>query len=413
MQTFTLIFLVFLFASTLVQIWLSLRQKQSVQSHRSAVPDAFVGKVSLAEHQKAADYTLAKGKFGRIQLMLGIMVLLAWTLGGGLEWLDQAWRSVGWGPLLTGTAVILSMTFISSLIDLPSSLYSTFVLEERFGFNKTTLKVFVVDMLKGTALGLAIGVPLILFVLWLMESAGSAWWVYAWVGLTAFSLLMTWAYPKFIAPLFNKFQPLEEGEVASRINALLERTGFNSKGVFVMDGSRRSAHGNAYFTGFGKNKRIVFFDTLLKHLTPSQIEAVLAHELGHFKRKHIVKGMLLSVLMTLIGFGVLAWLMLQPWFYTSFGISQPSTYMALILFMIVSPVFTFFITPLMARFSRKHEFEADEFAAQQSSATELIAALVGLYKENASTLTPDPLHSAFYDSHPPAAIRIAHLQKQT
>lgn len=413
MQTFTLIFLVFLFASTLVQIWLSLRQKQSVQSHRASVPEAFIDKVSLAEHQKAADYTLAKGKFGRIQLILGIVVLLAWTLGGGLEWLDQAWRSAGWGPLLTGTAVILSMTFISSLIDLPSSLYSTFVLEERFGFNKTTLKIFVVDMLKGTALGLVIGVPLILFVLWLMESAGGAWWVYAWLGLTAFSLLMTWAYPKFIAPLFNKFQPLEEGEVANRINALLERTGFNSKGVFVMDGSRRSAHGNAYFTGFGKNKRIVFFDTLLKHLTPSQIEAVLAHELGHFKRKHIVKGMLLSVLMTLIGFGVLAWLMQQSWFYSSFSISEPSTYMALILFMIVSPVFTFFITPLMARFSRKHEFEADEFAAQQSSATELIAALVGLYKENASTLTPDLLHSAFYDSHPPAAIRIAHLQKQT
>jgi STE24 endopeptidase len=305
------------------------------------------------------------------------------------------------------------MTFISSLIDLPSSLYSTFVLEERFGFNKTTLKTFVVDMLKGTALGLVIGVPLILFVLWLMESAGSAWWIYAWVGLTAFSLLMTWAYPKFIAPLFNKFQPLEEGEVANRINALLERTGFNSKGVFVMDGSKRSAHGNAYFTGFGKNKRIVFFDTLLKHLTPTQIEAVLAHELGHFKRKHIVKGMVLSTLMTLVGFGVLAWLMQKPWFYSSLGVSEPSTYMALILFMIVSPVFTFFITPLMARFSRKHEFEADEFAAQQSSATELIAALVGLYKENASTLTPDPLHSAFYDSHPPAAIRIAHLQKQT
>ncbi len=413
MQTFTLIFLIFLFASTIVQIWLSLRQKQAVQKHRAAVPAAFAGKITLAEHQKAADYTLAKGQFGRIQIMLGVIVLLAWTLGGGLEWLDQAWRSLGWGALLTGTAVILSMAFISSLIDLPSSLYSTFVLEERFGFNKTTLKTFIVDMLKGTALGLVIGVPLILFVLWLMESAGSAWWLYAWVGLTGFSLLMTWAYPKFIAPLFNKFQPLEEGEVASRINALLERTGFNSKGVFVMDGSRRSAHGNAYFTGFGKNKRIVFFDTLLKHLTPSQIEAVLAHELGHFKRKHIVKGMILSVLMTLIGFGVLAWLMQQPWFYTSLGTSQPSTYMALILFMVVSPVFTFFITPLMAMFSRKHEFEADEFAAQQSSATELIAALVGLYKENASTLTPDPLHSAFYDSHPPAAIRIAHLQKQT
>lgn len=413
MQSFTLIFLVFLFASTGVQIWLSLRQKQAVQSHRSAVPAAFIDKVSLAEHQKAADYTLAKGKFGRIQMLLGVIVLLAWTLGGGLDWLDQAWRSLGWGALWTGTAVILSMTFISSLIDLPSSLYSTFVLEERFGFNKTTFKIFVVDMLKGTALGLVIGVPLILFVLWLMESAGGAWWIYAWVGLTAFSLAMTWAYPKFIAPLFNKFQPLEEGEVASRIHALLERTGFNSKGVFVMDGSRRSAHGNAYFTGFGKNKRIVFFDTLLKHLTPSQIEAVLAHELGHFKRKHIVKGMVLSVLMTLLGFGILAWLMLQPWFYSSLGVSQLSTYMALILFMIVSPVFTFFISPILARLSRQHEFEADEFAAQQSSATELIAALVGLYKENASTLTPDPLHSAFYDSHPPAAIRIAHLQKQT
>ncbi|MFZ1342657.1 M48 family metallopeptidase [Thiothrix eikelboomii] len=413
MQSFTLIFLVFLFASTVVQIWLSLRQKQAVQSHRSAVPAAFVDKVSLAEHQKAADYTLAKGRFGRLQIILGVLVLLAWTLGGGLDWLDQAWRSLGWGALWTGTAVILSMTLISSLIDLPSSLYSTFVLEERFGFNKTTFKTFLVDLLKGSALGLVIGVPLILFVLWLMESAGSAWWLYAWAGLTIFSLVMTWAYPKFIAPLFNKFQPLEEGEVASRIHALLERTGFNSQGVFVMDGSRRSAHGNAYFTGFGKNKRIVFFDTLLKHLTPSQIEAVLAHELGHFKRKHIVKGMVLSVLMTLIGFGVLAWLMREPWFYSSLGISEPSTYMALILFMIVSPVFTFFISPILARLSRKHEFEADEFAAQQSSATELIAALVGLYRENASTLTPDPLHSAFYDSHPPAAIRIAHLQKQT
>ncbi|SKA68855.1 STE24 endopeptidase [Thiothrix eikelboomii] len=413
MQSFTLIFLVFLFASTVVQIWLSLRQKQAVQSHRSAVPAAFVDKVSLAEHQKAADYTLAKGRFGRLQIILGVLVLLAWTLGGGLDWLDQVWRSLGWGALWTGTAVILSMTLISSLIDLPSSLYSTFVLEERFGFNKTTFKTFLVDLLKGSALGLVIGVPLILFVLWLMESAGSAWWLYAWAGLTIFSLVMTWAYPKFIAPLFNKFQPLEEGEVASRIHALLERTGFNSQGVFVMDGSRRSAHGNAYFTGFGKNKRIVFFDTLLKHLTPSQIEAVLAHELGHFKRKHIVKGMVLSVLMTLIGFGVLAWLMREPWFYSSLGISEPSTYMALILFMIVSPVFTFFISPILARLSRKHEFEADEFAAQQSSATELIAALVGLYRENASTLTPDPLHSAFYDSHPPAAIRIAHLQKQT
>ena len=412
MQTFTFVFLAFLLASALVQLWLSLRQKQHVSDHRDAVPTAFKDKITPEEHQKAADYTLAKGGFGRIELMIGFVVLLAWTLGGGLEWLDQAWRSVGWGPLMTGTAVILSMTLIGGFIDIPASLYRTFVLEEKFGFNKTDIKTFVTDLLKGTVLGLAIGVPLILFILWLMESAGSYWWIYAWVGLTAFSLLMTWAYPKFIAPLFNKFKPLEEGEVAERINSLLERTGFNSKGVFVMDGSKRSGHGNAYFTGFGKNKRIVFFDTLLEHLSPSQVEAVLAHELGHFKRKHIVKGMALSIAMTFVGFAILAWLMQQEWFYTALGVSQPSTYMALVLFMLVSPVFTFFIGPLMSRLSRKHEFEADEFAAQQSSASELIAALVGLYKENASTLTPDPLHSAFYDSHPPAAIRIAHLQKQ-
>lgn len=413
MPSFTIVFLIFLVASTAVQLWLSMRQARHVSQHRNAVPSAFVDKISLEEHQKAADYTLARGKLGRFDVWLSVGILLAWTLGGGLELLDQFWRGFGWNPLVTGTAVILSMTFIGSLIDLPLSLYRTFVLEERFGFNKTNLQTFFTDMLKGAALGLVIGVPLILFVLWLMEGASSLWWLYAWAGLTAFSLLMTWAYPKFIAPLFNKFEPLPEGEVAQRIDALLERTGFNSKGVFVMDGSKRSAHGNAYFTGFGRNKRIVFFDTLLKHLTPAQIEAVLAHELGHFKRKHIVKGMLLSVAMTFVGFAALAWLMQQTWFYQHLGISQPSTYMALLLFVLVSPVFTFFISPIMARLSRKHEFEADEFAARQSSAAELIGALVGLYKENANTLTPDPLHSAFYDSHPPAAIRIAHLQQQT
>ena len=270
---------------------------------------------------------------------------------------------------------------------------------------------FASDLLKSTALSLVIGVPFVMLILWLMGFAGAYWWLYAWAALTAFSLLMTWAYPKFIAPLFNKFNPLEEGEVATRIDALLTRAGFNSNGVFVMDGSRRSAHGNAYFTGFGKNKRIVFFDTLLKHLTPAQVEAVLAHELGHFKRKHIVKGMVLSMSMTLAGFAVLAWLMQQAWFYAAFGV-QDSTYMALLLFLLVSPAFTFFIGPLMAWWSRKHEFEADAFAAEQSSSAELIAALVGLYKENASTLTPDPWYSAFYDSHPPAAIRIAHLQQQ-
>ncbi len=413
MQTFTYLFLAFLLASTLVQLYLSLRQKQYVSTHRTQVPSAFVGKISLEEHQKAADYTLAKGNFGRIELLISLVLLLVWTLGGGLDWLDNAWRSLGWSELYTGTAVIISLTLISSVLDMPTSLYRTFVLEQRFGFNKTTLAVYIMDIVKGAALALVIGVPLVMLVLWLMASAGDWWWLYAWAALTAFSLLMTWAYPKFIAPIFNKFTPLEDGEVAQRLNALLTRTGFNSKGVFVMDGSRRSAHGNAYFTGFGKNKRIVFFDTLLKHLTPAQVEAVLAHELGHFKRKHIVKGMALSMLLTLTGFLILAWLMRQEWFYTSLGVSQPSTYMALLLFMLISPAFTFFIGPIMAWWSRKHEFEADAFAAEQSSSMELINALVGLYKENASTLTPDPVYSAFYDSHPPATIRIAHLQQQS
>ena len=413
MQTFTWIFLLFLVASTLTQLYLSLRQRNHVAAHRAAVPTAFSDKISLAEHQKAADYTLAKGQLGRLELGIAFVILLGWTLGGGFNVLDQFWRGFAWSELVTGTAVIVSLLLISSLLDVPLSLYRTFVLEEKFGFNKMTPKTFWVDLLKGMGLSLALGVPLVMVILWLMNTAGTLWWLYAWGALTAFSLLMMWAYPKFIAPLFNKFSPLEEGEVATRIHALLERTGFNSKGVFVMDGSRRSGHGNAYFTGFGKNKRIVFFDTLLKSLTPAQVEAVLAHELGHFKRKHIIKGMLLSMTMTLVGFMAIAWFMQQEWFYTSLGVQQPSTYMALLLFVVVSPVFTFFIGPIMAWWSRKHEFEADAFAAQQSSSTELISALVGLYKENASTLTPDPLYSAFYDSHPPASIRIAHLQQQT
>jgi STE24 endopeptidase len=413
MQTFTWIFLLFLVASTLTQLYLSLRQRNYVAAHRQAVPSAFSDKISLAEHQKAADYTIAKGQLGRLELGIGLLILLGWTLGGGFNALDQFWRSFGWSELLTGTAVIVSLLLLTSLLDVPLSLYRTFVLEEKFGFNKMTTKTFWVDLLKGMGLSFALGLPLVMLILWLMNTAGTVWWLYAWAVLTTFSLIMMWAYPKFIAPLFNKFSPLEAGEVANRINALLERTGFNSQGVFVMDGSRRSGHGNAYFTGFGKNKRIVFFDTLLKSLTPAQVEAVLAHELGHFKRKHIVKGMLLSMSMTLVGFMAIAWFMQQEWFYTSLGVQQPSTYMALLLFVVVSPVFTFFIGPIMAWWSRKHEFEADAFAAQQSSSTELISALVGLYKENASTLTPDPLYSAFYDSHPPASIRIAHLQQQT
>ncbi len=410
MHIFTWLFIFAVVITAGVQLWLSLRQAQHVGDHRSVVPAEFADKITLEEHQKAADYTKVKGTFGRMQLLLGTVVLFLWTLGGGLNWLDQLWRAADWGPLATGVAVLISFSLISGLIDIPSSLYSTFDIEERFGFNKSTLKTFFIDMLKGTALSMVIGIPLILLVLWLMETAGDLWWLYAWVALTAFSIIMMWAYPKFIAPIFNKFKPLEEGEVLDRLTSLLKRTGFNSDGVFVMDGSKRSSHGNAYFTGFGKTKRIVFFDTLLKHLTPTQVEAVLAHELGHFKRKHVLKGMIASMTMTLIGFAILAWLMKQEWFYTAIGVQQSSTYMALILFMLVSPAFTFFIGPLMARWSRKHEFEADEFAAKESNANELISALVSLYKKNAGTLTPDPLYSAFYDSHPPASIRIAHLK---
>ena len=411
MNTFTLIFLFALFVTTATQVWLSIRQVRHVRKNRSWVPSAFADKVTLEEHQKAADYTVAKQHFGWIEVAVGVVILLAWTLGGGLNWIDQLWRSAGYGDLFSGTAVIVSVMLISAAIDIPASLYRTFVLEARFGFNQSTPALFVVDLLKGMLLALLIGVPLVMLILWLMESAGRWWWLYAWLAMTLFTLLLSWAFPKFIAPLFNKFKPLEQGEMLQRIEALLQRCGFNSQGVFVMDGSRRSSHGNAYFTGFGKSKRIVFFDTLLKQLTPPQLEAVLAHELGHFKHKHIIKGMLLSSAMMLIGFATLAWLMQQPWFYTGLGVQEASIYMALILFLMVSPAFTFFMTPLMAWVSRKHEFEADAFAVKQTGADDLSSALVGLFKENAGTLTPDPLHSAFHDSHPPAAIRIAHLSQ--
>ncbi|MCK5726452.1 MAG: M48 family metallopeptidase [Thiotrichaceae bacterium] len=412
MQTFTLLFLIALLLSTSVQLWLSFRQMRHVAQNRSAVPEAFTDKISLEEHQKAAAYTVTKGRFGTIEMMIGTIVLLFWLFGGGLNWLDQKVIALGYGSIVTGVIVILVFSLISSIIDLPASLYKTFVIEEKFGFNKLTLKTLFIDTIKSTLLGVAIGAPFLALILWLMSSAGSLWWLYAWTALSSFSLLMMWAYPKFIAPIFNKFSPLEEGETLTIIKSLLTRSGFSSDGVFVMDGSRRSSHGNAYFTGFGKNKRIVFFDTLLKHLTPKQIEAVLAHELGHFKHKHVIKGLIVSLTTTLIGFAILAWLMQTSWFYSGLGVDNPSIYNALLLFMLAAPAFTFLLGPIMSWWSRKHEFEADSFAAKQSSATELISALVSLYKENASTLTPDPLYSSFYDSHPPASIRIAHLQKE-
>lgn len=412
MHEFGLLFLVFLALSLAIKIWLSQRHVAHIQANREAVPDAFQEKISLQEHQKAADYTTTRVRFGRWPMLYDAALLLIWTFGGGLEWLDQSWRSLGLDPVYTGIGVILSLMLLASLLELPFSIYKTFVIEQRFGFNRTTAKTFIIDLVKGALLALVIGTPLIGVILWLMEKAGEYWWLYTWLVWTAFSLFIAWAYPTWIAPIFNKFTPLEEGETLNRIQQLLQRCGFNSDGIFVIDGSRRSSHGNAYFSGFGKNKRIVFFDTLLESLDNDELEAVLAHELGHFKRKHIVKGMLITIATTLVGLWILAWLMQHDWFYNGLGVSTPSTYMALLLFSLVLPVFTFLLSPLISMFSRKNEFEADAFAAQQTDAGNLIRALVNLYRENASTLTPDPLYSAFYDSHPPAPVRIAHLASQ-
>jgi STE24 endopeptidase len=413
LHNFTLFFLAMLLISTLMRLYLSQRQINYIAQHRAKVPDSFADKISLEDHQKAADYTTTKVKFGRLPLFYEVALLLIWTLGGGLQWLDQNILTLDLNPILTGITVILIFTFISALLDLPFSIYSTFVIEEKFGFNRTTIKTFIIDMIKGSLLGLAIGVPLLYVILWLMEQTGDQWWIYTWLVLSGFSLFMMWIYPTWIAPIFNKFEPLEEGETLSRITNLLNRCGFNSNGIFVIDGSKRSSHGNAYFSGFGRNKRIVFFDTLLKMLSDDELEAVLAHELGHFKKKHIIKGIFISFATTLVALAILAWLMKAEWFYTSLGIIDQASiykpYIALLLFTLVMPVFTFVFQPLFSIFSRKNEFEADAFAAEQTDAKYLIHALVGLYRENANTLTPDPLYSAFYDSHPPAPVRISHL----
>ncbi|MHB8622337.1 MAG: M48 family metallopeptidase [Sulfuricaulis sp.] len=413
MNAFTIIFLVLLGLSLVTEIWLANRHIRHVAANRAAVPQVFQHKIALPDHQKAADYTIAHARFGRLQDVYGTVLLLIWTVGGGLEWLDRLWRGFGWGELATGVGFILSAFFIMGLVDLPLSVYQTFVIENRFGFNKTTVGLYVADLLKKTALLTILGAPLIIAALWLMQATGALWWVYLWLLWSGFTLFLIWAYPAVIAPLFNKFTPLKDDSVRERIQALLKRTGFRSRGIFVMDGSRRSAHGNAYFTGFGKTKRIVFFDTLLEQLGEKEIEAVLAHELGHFKRRHVMKRMLLTFSMSLVGLAILGWLITQPWFYAGLGMSTPSTYAALMLFMLIGPVFTFFLQPLTAWGSRRHEYEADSFAAEQTDASELVSALVKLYRENASTLTPDPLHSAFYDSHPPAALRIAHLTGKT
>ena len=413
MNTFSTIFIAALLAGIFIQWFLINRHIKHISQHRGAVPDEFADKIPLDAHQKAADYAIDKSRFGLKELIYGTVILLLWTIGGGLEWLDQLWRGQGFSEIWTGVGVILSVLFIGSLIELPMSLYQTFGLEQKYGFNKMTMKIFFVDMLKNAVLIAAIGIPMILLVLWIMQTAGSLWWLYVWVTWLLFSVFMMWAYPAFIAPLFNKFRPLENAELKQRIEDLLKRNGFANQGISVMDGSARSTHGNAYFTGLGTNKRIVFFDTLLNELSHDEIEAVLAHELGHFKCNHIVKRMIVLGGVFLLGLAILGWLINLDWFYQGLGISTASTYMALLLFVLASPAFTYFMQPIFSFISRQHEFEADDFAAGQAQTQNLIQALVKLYKENANTLTPDPLYSAFHDSHPPAPIRIAHLNAKT
>ncbi|MEY3202662.1 MAG: hypothetical protein RIR70_2212 [Pseudomonadota bacterium] len=410
-QTFTSIFIVCLVLTTLARLWLSWRHARHVAAHRGAVPGVFASRIPVEAHQRAADYTLAKTRLARWDLLVGALLLLALTLGGGMNALHAlATHLVGEG-YLQGVVFIGLVSVVNSLFDLPFGLYRTFGIEARFGFNKTTWRLYLADTLKASLLGILIGAPVVLAVLWLMDSMGSLWWLYVWLFWSGFNLLVLLIYPVFIAPLFNTFTPLENPALKARIEALLSRCGFVSSGLFVMDGSRRSAHGNAYFTGFGRAKRIVFFDTLLASLEGPEIEAVLAHELGHYHHRHIWKriGVLFGgSLLLLFGLGQL---METTWFYEGLGFAHPGTAGALVLFMLVMPVFLFPLSPLMSALSRKHEFEADAFAAQHTRAEDLIAALVKLYRDNAATLTPDPLYSAIYDSHPPALLRIRQLSR--
>jgi STE24 endopeptidase len=410
MHWFTVIFVVALVSVAATRWWLSLRQSAAVRRHRDRVPEAFAAQIELAAHQKAADYTLALGRLNRWDVLLELAIALAFTLGGGIDAIDRAWMHAALPSVAHGTLVVLTTLILIAALDLPLSIWRTFVIEARFGFNRMTPRIFVADLIKSLLVSLVLGAPLVFVVLFLMERAGTWWWVYAWVVWVAFTVFVTWAWPTFIAPLFNKFTPLADEELKRRAEALLERCGFSAKGVFVMDGSRRSVHGNAYFTGVGRNKRIVFFDTLLERLQADEIEAVLAHELGHFKLHHVRARLLLSLVIGFAALAVLGALARWPEFYAALGVGNAAPHTALLLFMFVLPAFTFFFTPLGAWWSRKHEFEADEFASRYADARQLAEALVKLYRDNATTLTPDTLHSAFYDSHPPALVRIAKLQ---
>ncbi|HEX4267473.1 MAG TPA: M48 family metallopeptidase [Steroidobacteraceae bacterium] len=405
----TTLFIAAVAIATAVELWLAARQITAVAAHRDRIPEPFAGQLSPQDHRKAADYTVAKARLGMVGAVIDAGVTLALTVGGGIAAIDGLWRHSGWGEPWLGLAVIGTVAAVVGLIGLPMSLLRTFRIEAAFGFNRMTPLIFLADLCKGIALAVLIGGPLVLAVLVLMDHAGRGWWLAAFGCWLAVTLLITWAWPAFIAPLFNKFSPLEDASLKGRIEALLERCGFRSSGVFVVDGSRRSAHGNAYFTGIGRHKRIVFFDTLLKQLASPEIEAVLAHELGHFRLRHVRQRLIVSFVTMLVGFALLGWLAGKAGFYRALGVPTPSTHAALILFALAVPVALFFTTPLSSLWSRRHEFAADRFASQHANAQELASALVKLYRENASTLTPDRLYTAFYYSHPPALERIARL----
>ena len=412
---FTTLFALALVAGTLLKLWLASRHIRYVAQHRGAVPDAFSHTVALSAHQKAADYTITKTRFGLLELALGTAVLLAWTLFGGLDALNALLLTTVGGGMLQQVSLLVAFALVGSLIELPLAWYQTFRIEARFGFNKMRLGMWLGDLLKSSLIGLLIGLPIAALILWLMGAAGDWWWLWAWAVWMGFNLVLLMVYPTFIAPMFNQFKPLEDESLKSRVTALMQRCGFAAKGLFVMDGSKRSAHANAYFTGFGAAKRVVFYDTLLAKLSPAEVDAVLAHELGHFKHRHIVQRILAMFAISLAGFAVLGWLSTQTWFYAGLGVSPnlaattPNDALALLLFMLVVPVFGLFVSPLFSHISRRHEFEADSYAVAQTSGADLSAALLKLYEDNASTLTPDPVFVKFYYSHPPASERLLRM----
>jgi len=410
MNEFSYLFLFFLAGSVSLKLWLNKRQTNHILRHREQVPSDFEGKIELSAHQKAADYTVAKTHIATLSTLLSSVILIMLTLGGGVNILLSLVQTYVVSDLWAGVTLMMTVFIISHFIELPIEIYQTFKIEQKFGFNRTTTGQFIKDQLLQLALMLIIGCPLIYALLWVMGEMGDYWWLYAGAFTVSFTFFMTWLVPTIIAPLFNKFTPLEDEHLKSKIQHLFERCGFKSKGIYVMDGSRRSGHGNAYFTGIGNNKRIVFYDTLIESLNADEVEAVLAHELGHFKCKHISRQMVVSSLMTLVAFAILGWLKQQSWFFDGLGVTQINNASALLLFLLITPIFSTFIHPISSYYQRKFEFEADAFASTMSKPEFLIQALVKLYRENASTLTPDPLYSSFHHSHPPAGVRIDHLK---